>query len=228
MSEPLSLTLGPKYMPALWDLHKHIARLDRSSEIVVVIRLQAPIVSEAIDIAILSGSLYLIGIRARGQWLEFANDAGLKNSSSLRDATPRLPGSRWIRVGDGIALSSYRALRVADMIGTAGVKRQELGYVGTPAGLIGEFAHWNGTLNAGPERLKLCVLIMLVCEALRFRSIERACADWIMARGPDAQSGRIVITPAMLDTVQNWRSKSLARDPDVTMTPPDLRDPLIS
>lgn len=228
MADRLTLVLGPQYAAGLWDLHKHLAQQDRLGEAVVIVRLRAPITSDAVDIAILSGSLYLVGIRGRdGRWFEFANDAGLASSSLLRDAAPRLPGSRWIRVGTGIALSTYRALQLPTMMTFASKKSEQLGYVGSPAGLISHFSHWNGMLNASPERMAVCILILLVCEALRFRSIERVCADWILGRGPDALAMRLVYTATMLETVQDWRKKALGRDPDVTMAPPDLPDPLI-
>ena len=57
------------------------------------------------------------------------------------------------------------------------------------------------------------MLIFLVCEALRFRSIENACARWIRPIG-DAPAS-LTITEAMLETVQNWHARATAGDSDI-------------
>ena len=94
------------------------------------------------------------------------------------------------------------------------------------------FATWDGSLSGHDARLQICVLIFLICESLRFRSIENVCARYIWPIGgmPADPTARpiLAITGAMLDTVQNGRTRAIAHDPDVLTYPPGMVDPFMS
>ena len=232
MTAAVSVVLGSTYSPDLWDLRKRISADRAAGARISFVKVRAPINSDVIEVAILSGSLYLIGVRHEGGgWLEFANDEGLASSAMLSSAKPRLPGSRWITVGNGIALSSYRALRIKDVVARA-KPGARTGFVGTPGQLIGALGRWDGRLDATPERLQMCVLIFLLCEALRFRSIEQLCANWINGRGPAADSQMLAITSELIDKVQNWKSAAARtgadKDEDIWTWLPGAPDELIA
>ena len=111
MSGSVRVTLGPTYQPNLWDLRKRITAARNSGEPLVFVTVSAPITSDVIEVAIESGSLYLIGVRAvQGTWLEFASDAVASSPAPSGDPRPRLPGSHWIMVGPLKVPSSYRGL----------------------------------------------------------------------------------------------------------------------
>jgi hypothetical protein len=248
MAQPLRL--GPSYEADLWDLHKAVFQARRRGDPLVLVALTAPITSDRVEVAIESGSLYLVGIRGDdGRWLEFYPDHANADPREVRPAVPRLPGSSWITIGALMALSTYRALRLGwGIAGTAGSTGQ-ISYGERPGGLLRFFRNWDGRLDGHHARLAICVLIFLVCEALRFRSIEAICADWIWHRGfqnhAQAAGGLVLgpvevelplvdpvmfppftITAAMLEIVQNWRAHAMS--PDVWTRPPDMPDPLIS
>lgn len=174
--------------------------------------------------AIEPGSLYLVGIRSgAGAWWEFAPDNEGLPSGEAGSARPRLPNARWITVGALKALSSYRALRLRWYLDATPTGRVYYGE--TPIALLRFFRSWSGQLNGRHERLPMCVLLFVVCEALRFRSIENICAHWIDPRGKDPA---LVITQDMLDTVQNWHDRASRGDSDVWTLPPEFPDPLIT
>src|SRR6516162_9171179 len=100
MSGAVQVILGPTYSPSLWDLRKRVAVARSTSEALVFVSLSAPITSDVIEVAIESGSLYLIGIRAAGgTWFEFAPDTAPSSRGATGEAKPRLPASRWIMAG---------------------------------------------------------------------------------------------------------------------------------
>lgn len=246
MTQPVRL--GPTYLPDLWDLHKRVYEARRAGAALVTIALSAPITSDPLEVAIESGSLYLVGIRTRSGWHEFYPDDTNADPRRQTPATPRLPGSRWIMVGARVALSTYRALGLSWMLTGAPGTTGQVAYAERPADLLRFFSVWNGNLASFEAKLAVCVLIFIVCEALRFRSIESICADWIYVRGfrnhvaaagstpigPIAsEMGRIdpvmfpafVITSGMLEIVQNWHARAMTQD--VWTRPPDFPDPLI-
>jgi hypothetical protein len=113
MSGSVRVLLGPTYQPNLWDLRKRVATARSAHEPLVFLTVSAPINSEIIEVAIESGSLYLIGVRAAGgTWFEFAPDTAQSSPGTAGNAGPRLPGARWIMVGERKALSSYRGLQL--------------------------------------------------------------------------------------------------------------------
>jgi hypothetical protein len=226
MSGSVQVILGPTYEPTLWDLRKRVAASRAAGAPLTFVSLSAPITSEVVEVAIESGSLYLIGVRAGGGWLEFVPDAP---SDQAREDRPRLPGSRWITAGERKALSTYRALRLGWMIRDAPGAVGSITYAGEPNRLLNFFRTWDGAITGHHVRLRLCVLIFLVCEALRFRSIESACARWIRPVGgttPDPAG--LTITEAMLDTVQNWHDRASHDHPDIWTWPPGMLDPIVS
>jgi hypothetical protein len=213
----------------------------------LIVEVCAPINSEVIEVAIESGSLYLFGVRAKsGTWFEFALDNERSDPRNTGPVHPRLPGSRWIMAGGAHALSTYNALQLPWLIERVDGATGNLPVCGRPNDLIRLFRQWDGSISGHHIRTGLCALIFVVCEALRFRSIENNCSDWVWfhawkgyrqsggdtARATEAdlapyQPGALIITIEMLRTVQNWRSKALGHDPDVWTTPPGIANPLI-
>lgn len=233
MNGIVQVILGPTYQPSLWDLRKRVAAARTAHEPLVVVTVSAPITSEVIEVAIESGSLYLVGIRpAGGTWFEFVPDTAQSSPGTAGGERPRLPGSRWIMAGGLKALSSYRALRLGWIIRDAPGAVGQVAYAEDPSTLLRFFRHWDGQITGHHVRLSLCVLIFVVCEALRFRSIETVCARWIRPIGgvPADPSRRpvLTITAAMLDTVQNWSARATAGDSDIWTWPPDMPDPIVS
>jgi hypothetical protein len=222
VDSPVRLTLGSTYSPDLWDLRKRIAAARKDGRSITVVELHAPITSEVVEAALLSASLYLIGIRAQGgQWQEFAPDDDTANAPGAGPHRPRLPGSRWISVGALKALSTYRGLRLKWMAEAQQAEGRQLAYAGRPNDLLAFFSRWDGEINDNYTRLHACVLIFLVCEALRLRSVEDACSRWIRA------GGSLAFTPEMIETVQNWHTRARAGNPDVWTWPPEMRDLLV-
>jgi hypothetical protein len=233
MNQPVRVVLGSNYAPTMWDLRKRVSMARRGGEPVTFIQVGAPINSEIVEIAILSGSLYLIGVRSRdGTWFEFVPDDARGDPTQTGTPKPRLPGSRWIQVGSLPALSSYRALRLPWMLrdqpGATGV----VAFADTPLELVRFFRQWDGSLSVHNARLNICVLIFLICEALRFRSIENICARYIWPIGgmPSDPIARPIfsITEEMFATVQNWYTRARSGDPDVWTWPRDMPDRLVS
>src|SRR4051794_34220267 len=113
MNATVHLSLGPSYGPTLWDVRKRVAVGRTSDEPLIFIKVDAPIVSDVIEVAIESGSLYLVGLRSDcADWWEFAPDGDEASAGRGASPRPRLPNSRWIKSGRNIALFSYRALRL--------------------------------------------------------------------------------------------------------------------
>jgi len=228
MNQSIRVTLGPTYLPNMWDLRKHIAACRKAGTPLVFVTLQAPINSETVELAIESGSLYLIGIRGGpGPWFEFApDDERAHPGGAARGA--RLPGSRFIKAGEANALSTYRALRLPWMIAAApaGVV-----YAGMPMDLMRFFRVWDGAIRGHDDRIAICMLIFLICESLRFRSIENMCARYIRPIGgmPTDPVARPIFTftAEMLATVQNWRDKAGKGDPDIQTWLPGMPDLII-
>lgn len=247
MAAPVILTLGHAYPADLWDLRKAVTAARAGGPAVVTVALRSPINAPEVEVALLAGSLYLVGVRGSGrQWYEFAADAEQPGSSI---AAPLLPGSRPVMVGAARALSTYRALRLGHMIETNG---GAVSLSVRPPELLAWFSTWTGALNVDLDRLRMCALIFLVCEALRFRSIEEACYGYVWTRGwrafriaaeaagqpiadvrtqPPDTSGHLwpvlTITRDMLETVQNWQSRAAGGDPDVWTPLPGMPDTLI-
>jgi hypothetical protein len=125
-------------------------------------------------------------------------------------------------VGGLIALSSYRALRlgwhISDKPGAVG----QIVYPNDPVTLLRFFRWWDGQIAGYDARLSLCVLIFLICEALRFRSIENICTRWVRRMDP-----LLSITKAMLETVQNWHARASTGDADIWTWPPEFPDPIV-
>jgi Ribosome inactivating protein len=127
------------------------------------------------------------------------------------------------------ALSTYRALRLGWVIREAPGAPGHVVYTGDPNSLLRFFRAWDGQIAGHHVRLNLCVLIFVVCEALRFRSIETACARWIRPIGggvPDPAG--LTITEAMLDTVQNWHDRASRGDPDIWTWPREMPDLIVT
>lgn len=226
MSTTVQVSLGPTYEPTLWDLRKRVAAGRKAHETLVFVTITAPIISDVIEVAIESGSLYLVGVRAGDEtWLEFAPNTGQLSPGTESDLRPRLPNSRWIMVGGLRALSSYRALRLGWYINEQPGAVGRIVYADSPIELLRFFRHWDGQLTRYDSRLSLCVLIFIICEALRFRSIENICARWIHPIGTDPV---LPITKAMLDTVQNWHDRATKGDADIWTWPPELPDLIVS
>ena len=222
----MQVSLGPTYEPTLWDLRKRVAAARKAHETLLFVTITAPIISDVIEIAIESGSLYLVGVRADNEtWREFAADTGQSLPGTADDPRPRLPNSRWIMVGGLRALSSYRALRLGWYINERPGAVGQIVYADSPSKLLRFFRQWDGQLTRYDARLSLCVLIFTVCEALRFRSIENICARWIRPIGTDPV---LPITKAMLDTVQNWHDRATKRDSDIWTWPPEFPDLIVS
>ena len=233
MNQPVRVVLGPTYPPTMWDLGKRVRVARKAKEPVIFIQLSAPINSEVVDVAILSDSLYLIGVKGRdGHWLEFAPDPERGDPSWTGVLKPRLSGSRWIQVGDKFALSSYRALQLPWLLSGVDGATGLVVYAGTPMDLVRFFRDWDGDLGRHDARLAMLVLIFLVCESLRFRSIEDTCARYIWPVGgmPTDPVMRPVlsITTKMLDRVQEWHKLAREQNLDVWTPPAGLPDPLFT
>jgi hypothetical protein len=233
MSGSVRVSLGPTYEPDLWDLRKRVTAARNAGEPLVFVTVSAPITSDVIEVAIESGSLYLIGVRpVMGTWLEFAPDSARSSPATAGDPRPRLPGSRWILVGSARALFSYRGLKLDWSIGGKQGAAGHVTYAYQPSALLRFVRHWDGKITGYDVRLNLWVLIFVLCESLRFRSIENTCARWIRPIGgtspDDAGWPVLTITKAMLDTVQNWRARAGGDDSDVWTWPPDMPDLIIS
>jgi len=221
MSATVQVILGPTYEPTMWDLRKSVTAARKASQPLVFVRVSSPIVSEVVEVAIESGSLYMIGVRAGdGGWFEFAPDSG--------EPRPRLPNSRWIMAGDLKALSTYRALRLGWHINAKPGAKGTVIYSGDPITLLRFFRGWDGRITGFDVQISVCVLIFAICEALRFRSIENTCARWIRPVGGGSSEQTLAITKNMLDTAQNWHDRATSGDPDVWTWPPELPDPIIS
>ena len=225
MSTTVQVSFGPTYEPTLWDLRKRVAAARKADEDLIFITVTAPITSEVIEVAIESGSLYLVGVRACDKtWWEFAPRP---SPGAASEQQPRLPNSRWIMAGALRAFDSYRGLRLDWTINQKSGAVGQIVYADRQIELLRFFRRWDGQLNGYDLRLSLCVLIFSLCEALRFRSIENTCARWIRATGADPV---LLITKEMLDAAQNWHARSDPKkeDPDIWTWPPELPDLIVS
>jgi hypothetical protein len=221
MSNAVNVTLGRRYEPDMWDLRKQISLARKNGEALVFVDLSVPISSDVIRLALRSRDLYLIGICNRaGVWFEFADDKPRSDPASSAPPVPLLPGSRWIMVGSRRALYSYGALNLAGLI-VAHANR----YKEAPNQLIAFFGAWDGKINIDYTRLRIGVITFLICEALRFRSIETIVRAWLIP--PDGYLPAFEITRSMLDLANEWSKKAAARDPDVQTWPPGMPDLLV-
>ena len=221
MAAPVEVILGPKYDPTMWDLRKRVSSARKADEPLVFVKIMTPINSPPIGVAIESGSLYLVGIQtAKGNWFEFAPEKPV-------DARPRLPNSRWIMAGARRALFSYRALRLESNISGKTNATGEIIFGEDASELVRFFGLWDGQIGRFDARRNVWVLIFVICEALRFQSILKACAQWINRRGEMAHG--LTIDKKMLDKVQNWHTHSGAvkTDPDIWTWPPNFTDQII-
>ena len=91
MSTTVQVSFGPTYEPTLWDLRKRVAAARKADEDLIFITVTAPTTSEVIEVAIESGSLYLVGVRGCDKtWWEFAPDRRqAQRASSSRDCRTR-------------------------------------------------------------------------------------------------------------------------------------------
>ena len=220
MIPPVRVVLGPTYSPTMWDLGKHVRAARKAKEPVIFIQVSAPINSEVVDIAILSDSLYLIGIKPRDNiWREFVPDDNKGDPSHAAPPKPRLPGSQWVRVGGRLALSSYRGLQLEWKLSGVPGATGAIVYAGSTIDLIRFFRDWDGDVGWHDARVAVLALIFIVCESLRFRSIENICGRYIWPVGGmplDAESRPVLtITREMLDRVQTWDKQSRAGDQDI-------------
>jgi hypothetical protein len=218
MDAPVKIILGSQYDPTMWDLRKRVAAARKAHEPLVFLTIGAPIVSPSIGVAIESGSLYLAGVQtAKGDWFEVAPE----NATGAR---PRLPKSRWIMTGAGQALFGYGALRLEWNVSDKANATGEIIYGEDASELLRFFERWDGQAGTHPARRHLWVLIFMICEALRFRSILSACAQWINQRGP------LIIDKEMLSKVRKWRkqAEALKTDSDIWTWPPKFPDQIIS
>ena len=135
-------------------------------------------------------------------------------------------------VGPLKALSSYRGLQLSWNISEKPGAIGEVTYAHQPAALLRFIRHWDGKITGYDARLSLWVLIFVLSESLRFRSIENTCARWIRPIGgtsPDHAGWPVLtITKAMLDTVQNWHARARAGDSDIWTWPPEMPDTIIT
>lgn len=227
MSGSVQVTLGATYTPNMWDLRKRVSAARDAGEPLVFLTLTAPITSESVEVAIESGSLYLIGVRpAGGKWLEFAPDPERSQPASGGEVRPQLPGSRWIMAGSKKALSSYRGLQLGWNISVKPGATGQVSYDRDPATLLRFFRLWDGSISGFHVRLHLWVLIFVVAEALRFRPIENACARWIRPIGTAPEP--LTFTKEMLDLVQNWHALAEANDSRVWTWPPEMPDLIVT
>ena len=213
MVDAVKVVLGRLYEPNMWDLRKEVARARNSGEALVFVDLLVPINSDIIRLALRSQDLYLIGIRTGAQvWYEFEPDVMRSDPGSSRPPASLIPGSRRIKVGSRNALYSYGALHLRQLIATGASC-----YTDTTTNLIAYFSGWDGQINIDYTRLRICVLMFLICEALRFRSIQTIARNWLSPPPsmPDGHWPVFEITDQMLDVAQSWEDKARSGDPDV-------------
>lgn len=230
MDSVVSVTLGPRYLPNMWDLRKAIAWMRRDKAPLAFVDVSTPITGQPIRLALRTADLYLIGIRSAAHgWWEFEPDIVRSDPAATVPPAPLLPGSRWIRAGSGKALSSYTALRLREMILGAKPGHRPNCYAKRPLDLIAFFTAWNGELNDNHARLHVCVVIFIICEALRFRSIENAACDWVSLtpRRPAGEWPVFEITLDMLERARSWRQLARSGHPDVQTWLADMPDPVV-
>jgi hypothetical protein len=225
VDDAVDVTLGRPYEPTMWDLHKAVAAARKTGKALVFVDVRAPINSPVVRLALRSRDLYLIGLRPAAQaWYEFAPDTDRSDPGSTAKAGPMLTGSRWIKVGGLNALSSYVGLQLPGLI-----ERGQSRYADTPLSLVAFFSAWNGRIETDYTRLRVCVLIFIICEALRFRSIETAARNWLspLPSAPAGQWPMFEITRGMLDLARSWHDMASSGHPDVQTRLGGMPDPLI-
>jgi hypothetical protein len=150
MSTTVQVSFGPTYEPTLWDLRKRVAAARKADEDLIFITVTAPITSEVIEVAIESGSLYLVGVRACDKtWWEFAPRP---SPGAASEQQPRLPNSRWIMAGALRAFDSYRGLRLDWTINQKSGAVGQIVYADRQIELLRFFRRWDGQLNGYDSR----------------------------------------------------------------------------
>lgn len=201
------IQLGPYYNHNITITRRIVA--GRRGRGAVTIYVTAPISAPVLEVAIDGRSLYVLGFRRQGddpRWWEFEPDGTL----------PTLSPSRSIVGGP----ASYQNLDL-----TAGAE-----VVMQPWRLLTELWRFDGKIGDAAKKRKLLLLIFLVAEALRFDSVKGACYKYVTNptgyfnapdhyyRNPADLSGhRFVFTERLVDTVQNWRTLTKARNPDIAL-----------
>lgn len=201
------IQLGPYYNHNITLTRRIVAR--QRGRGAVTIYVGAPISAPILEVAIDGHSLYLLGFRRQGDacWWEFESEGNL----------PALSPSRPIVGGP----ASYQNLGL-----TADTE-----VVMQPWRLLTELSGFDGRIgNTAKERKLLLLLIFLVAEALRFDSVKAACYEYITnptgyfsapdhyhRRPADLSGHRFVFTERLVDTVQNWRTLTKARNPDIAL-----------
>lgn len=217
MSDAVNLTLSRRYEPDMWDLRKQVAVARKQNQSLVFVDLRVPINSDVVGLALRARDLYLVAIRnGAGIWYEFASD----QPARVGRAAPMIGGSRWIMAGSGRALSSYGALHLPQLIATGANRFAE-----RQNRLVAFFSKWDGRIDVDYTRLHICVLTFVVCEALRFRSIQSIVRNWIIP--PDGFAPAFEITGSMLAQARDWSKKAVSGDPDVQTWLPGMPDLLI-
>jgi hypothetical protein len=197
------LQLGPYYGRNITDSRRF---LGTRREGVVTVYVTAPITAPLLEVAIDGHTLYVLGFRRQGErsWWEFEPDSD----------QPRLDPFR--RIAGGPA--TYFNLGLA-----AGTE-----VVLPPWLLLTELAGFNGLMGDAAKKRKLLLLTFLVSEALRFDSVKAACYAYISNsvtyfgapehyyRNPaDLGGHRFTFTEPLMQTVQNWRTRTTAANPDI-------------
>jgi hypothetical protein len=99
-----------------------------------------------------------------------------------------------------------------------------------PWRLLMELAVFDGLMGDGTKRRKLLLLIFLVSEALRFDSVKAACnayvsnvatyfgaPDYYYRNPADVAGHRFAFTEQLVQTVQNWRTRTAAGSSDIAL-----------
>lgn len=228
MPNAINVMLGPLYEPNMWDLRKEIAASRSNARRLAFVDVRVPVTSDVVGLAIRTDDLYLIGIRnGAGAWFEFKADTERSNPASGGSAKPLVSGSQWIKVGSLNALSSYTALQLPALISNAVPRHATNRYDSPPTELLKFFSRWNGTINDNFTRLRICVLIFVICEALRFRSIQETARNWISPLHPPPTGPAFEITAEMLNLVRSWAEKAKSSHADVQTWLPGMRDLLV-
>lgn len=180
--------------------------LEKRREGVVTVYVTAPITAPIREVAIDGRTLYVLGFRRQGErsWWEFEPDG----------AQPRLDPFRRIAGGPATYFN---------LVLTAGTE-----VVLPPWLLLTELAGFNGLMGDAAKKRKLLLLIFLVSEALRFDSVKAACYAYISNAATyfgapehyyrnlaDLARHRFIFTEPLVQTVQNWRTRTMAAKSDI-------------
>jgi hypothetical protein len=198
------IQLGPYYGRNITQVRRAIGK-DRSSG-VATLYITAPVTAPVIEVAIDRRSLYVLGFRRLGQpkWWAFEADGNL----------PRLDPADRIQSGP----ASYSNL---ELVSDTYVVLQ-------PWQLLNQLATFDGRMGDAVKKRKLLLLVFLVAEALRFDCVKSAGTKYASNAGiyfsepnhyyrnPEDLAGhRFDFTPSLVETVQNWRMRSIAGGYDV-------------